>query len=86
MPPTQDLGGFALISPLEIHAELAQGAIAAGQGHAEDILALHGILQAIEGHVQALLAHPLHWTAIKTGPKGVVQGPAGIQALMLEIA
>jgi hypothetical protein len=43
-------------------------------------------LQAIEGPGQALLAHPLHRTAIKTGPEGVVQGPAGIHALALEIA
>jgi hypothetical protein len=71
---------------LEIDAELAQGAITASKGHAQHTFALQGVLQAIEGPGQALLAHPLHRTAIKTGPEGVVQGPAGIQALALEIA
>jgi hypothetical protein len=83
---TQHLGGFAFMGPLEIDAELAQGAIAASKGHAQDTFARQGILQAIEGPGQALLADPLHRTAIKTGPEGVVQGPAGILALVLEIA
>jgi hypothetical protein len=40
-----------------------------------------GILQALEGHLHALLANPLHGAATEALLKGVVKGAAGVVAL-----